>query len=470
MEDTLVEGRPGAGQQAGARAVRPAPRRHRRVQGPRRLAAGAEPARSPAPSQAAVDALTFVGLLPAGLRRAPDQAGHRPAGRPRRVLRRTAGRSRSTACAIDEPYLAPGVGAQRACAFDVIVPEGGLWVMGDNRQHSPDSRYNRASRAAGSVPIDNVVGVAFVTVWPLDRVRPCCATRPRRSRRCPTAVTRVAGRTAVPVARPAPAPRARAAARRARALVAGMDEVGRGALAGPVSVGVVVVDARHAVRARGRRRLQAAHARGARRAAARARPLGRWRAPSGTPAPQEIDELGIIAALRLAGHACAGAARARVGPVDVVLLDGSHDWLQPAAQPDLFDALDDGRRIAGGRPAPRRAHAGQGRPHVRVGRRGERAGQVRAGRADGRARRAATPRTAGTRTRGTARPSTSRRCASSVRARCTGARWRLPGARRGAPRDGRAAVADVADGPLTRGSPRRSRGARAAGRWGMMVA
>ncbi|NYD88121.1 signal peptidase I [Cellulomonas oligotrophica] len=71
--------------------------------------------------------------------------------------------------ALDETaYLAPGsVPSERA--FDVVVPENSLWVMGDNRQHSSDSRYNQGRPGGGSVPVDNVVGMAFVTVWPLDR-------------------------------------------------------------------------------------------------------------------------------------------------------------------------------------------------------------------------------------------------------------------------------------------------------------
>lgn len=42
--------------------------------------------------------------------------------------------------------------------------------MGDNRDHSSDSRYHQGNPGGGSVPEANVVGVAFVTVWPLQRV------------------------------------------------------------------------------------------------------------------------------------------------------------------------------------------------------------------------------------------------------------------------------------------------------------
>ena len=43
-------------------------------------------------------------------------------------------------------------------AYDVVVPEGSLWVPGDNRDHSRDSRYNMEQPSGGFVPIDNVVG------------------------------------------------------------------------------------------------------------------------------------------------------------------------------------------------------------------------------------------------------------------------------------------------------------------------
>lgn len=53
--------------------------------------------------------------------------------------------------------------------FDVIVPPGSLWVLGDNRYRSKDSRYNTDQPGQGFVPIDNVVGRAFLITWPLDR-------------------------------------------------------------------------------------------------------------------------------------------------------------------------------------------------------------------------------------------------------------------------------------------------------------
>lgn len=130
-------------------------------------------------------------------------------------------------------------------------------------------------------------------------------------------------------------------------LLAGMDEVGRGSLAGPVSVGVVVVDAgtRSAPKGVADSKLLAPAAR------TRLLPaLNRWGLARavGHASAAEIDEIGIIAALRLAGTRALATITLTVGPVDVVLLDGSHDWLSRPAQPDLF-SLDDEPEVLGPR-------------------------------------------------------------------------------------------------------------------------
>jgi signal peptidase I len=53
--------------------------------------------------------------------------------------------------------------------FEVTVPEGSLWVMGDNRYNSADSRYNQDGPTDGFVPYDHVVGRAILISWPIDR-------------------------------------------------------------------------------------------------------------------------------------------------------------------------------------------------------------------------------------------------------------------------------------------------------------
>ncbi len=106
-------------------------------------------------------------------------------------------------------------------------------------------------------------------------------------------------------------------------LVAGMDEVGRGALAGPVSVGVVVVDLDVPTAPAGVRdsKLLAPAAR-----EVLVPRLRRWaRAWAvGHAEPAEIDAYGILAALRLAGRRALAGLPVRPG---CVLLDGNYDWL-----------------------------------------------------------------------------------------------------------------------------------------------
>lgn len=120
------------------------------------------------------------------------------------------------------------------------------------------------------------------------------------------------------------------------ARLASVDEVGRGALAGPVSVGVVVIDADAKPAPTGVRdsKLLAP----AVRADLEPR-IRRWACDVavGHASNAEIDQIGIIAALRLAATRAFVSLR---GPQpDLVLLDGSHDWLSDT--PDLFSREPD---------------------------------------------------------------------------------------------------------------------------------
>jgi signal peptidase I len=70
----------------------------------------------------------------------------------------------------ERSYLYPGA-APSQIQFDVTVPKGRLWVMGDNRQVSDDSRLHRDDPGGGTVPENKVIGRAFMIVWPPSRWR-----------------------------------------------------------------------------------------------------------------------------------------------------------------------------------------------------------------------------------------------------------------------------------------------------------
>jgi signal peptidase I len=71
--------------------------------------------------------------------------------------------------ALDEKsYLYPGA-APSQIRFNITVPPGRLWVMGDNRADSDDSRYRPGDPGGGTIPESAVVGRAFLIIWPLSR-------------------------------------------------------------------------------------------------------------------------------------------------------------------------------------------------------------------------------------------------------------------------------------------------------------
>lgn len=118
-------------------------------------------------------------------------------------------------------------------------------------------------------------------------------------------------------------------------LVAGCDEVGRGALAGPVSVGVVVVDVR---KVRTRTVLRDSKLLTPEKRVELVPLVRSWSLASsvGHASAEEIDAFGLMEALRLAGTRALGEIAA-VGIVpDVVHLDGNYDWLCRGGQDALF--------------------------------------------------------------------------------------------------------------------------------------
>ncbi|WP_324653024.1 signal peptidase I [Georgenia sp. H159] len=112
------------------------------------------------------EVLTFVGLL-------PQDAGEH-------LIKRVVGLGGDTVeccdadgritvngVGIDEPYLKPGVDPSES-EFSVTVPEDHLWLLGDNRSNSQDSRAHQGDPGGGAVPMRNVVGTAMLILWPMD--------------------------------------------------------------------------------------------------------------------------------------------------------------------------------------------------------------------------------------------------------------------------------------------------------------
>lgn len=128
-------------------------------------------ATSPAPTgfgEAIRRTLQFVGVLPA------DGSGH--------LVKRVIGiggdhvqccdahgRIEVNGMPLTEPYLGPGVMSNQL-SFSIVVPANSIFVLGDNRPYSADSRYHLGVNA-GSVPLRDVVGKVVAIIWPFDRIR-----------------------------------------------------------------------------------------------------------------------------------------------------------------------------------------------------------------------------------------------------------------------------------------------------------
>jgi signal peptidase I len=67
---------------------------------------------------------------------------------------------------LDEPYVYQD---DHRTFGPITVPAGRLWVMGDHRADSADSRFHLDDGHNGTVPVDNVIGRAFVIIWPPSR-------------------------------------------------------------------------------------------------------------------------------------------------------------------------------------------------------------------------------------------------------------------------------------------------------------
>ncbi|WEH39430.1 signal peptidase I [Streptomyces sp. NBC_01218] len=113
----------------------------------------------------AKELLTFIGLLPSAdeqdlIKRVVAVGGDtvKCCGKD--------GRLTVNGVAVDEPYLNPG-DVPSAIQFEVKVPRGRIFVMGDHRSNSADSRFHMGNGFQGTVPLTDVVGRAVVTAWPV---------------------------------------------------------------------------------------------------------------------------------------------------------------------------------------------------------------------------------------------------------------------------------------------------------------
>ena len=114
------------------------------------------------------DALVFLGLAPSAdeedlIKRVIGVGGDHV------VCCDAKGRITVNGVALDERgYLFPG-DVPSETPFDVTVPQGSLWLLGDHRSRSADARRHQDDERGGMVPANRVIGRAFVLVWPLGR-------------------------------------------------------------------------------------------------------------------------------------------------------------------------------------------------------------------------------------------------------------------------------------------------------------
>ena len=112
------------------------------------------------------DALVFVGVLPDPskqylIKRVIGVGGDRV------VCCNADDQIEVNGIAVNEPYIYPGDRPSES-EFDVKVPEGFIWVLGDHRGASADSRFHTEDPNKGMVPLDKVTGRAVFVIWPFS--------------------------------------------------------------------------------------------------------------------------------------------------------------------------------------------------------------------------------------------------------------------------------------------------------------
>jgi signal peptidase I len=69
----------------------------------------------------------------------------------------------------NEPYIFSG-NTPSDTDFNITVPEGKVWVMGDHRGASADSRFHQDDVNNGMVPVEKITGRVVATIWPFERI------------------------------------------------------------------------------------------------------------------------------------------------------------------------------------------------------------------------------------------------------------------------------------------------------------
>ncbi|MER5636421.1 signal peptidase I [Kitasatospora sp. NPDC002227] len=114
------------------------------------------------------ETLSFVGLLPPRgdnylVKRVIATGGETVQCRDRTL--------RVNGSAVSEPYLHAGDDSCAGLDFGPVqVPQGYVWVEGDHRSDSADSRYHREGPGGGAVPVADIVGPVSAVVWPLNHL------------------------------------------------------------------------------------------------------------------------------------------------------------------------------------------------------------------------------------------------------------------------------------------------------------
>jgi signal peptidase I len=78
------------------------------------------------------------------------------------------GRVTVNGVAISDSYIKEGITSDQV-TFSVLVPEGYVFVMGDNRGNSEDSRFH-LDKSNGMVPVEEIIGRVAMRIWPVSRI------------------------------------------------------------------------------------------------------------------------------------------------------------------------------------------------------------------------------------------------------------------------------------------------------------